>query len=180
MLTIFSPRFGSRAVCGVALSVAVLISPALAQTPVALDGFLAGIDRGCESSAQKKDYEASIYERFGPEPKPNAPLVLPAGVASAFGVPKVEKTDDHLNVNVPLTATYRDLRLRNLNFVLGLDNGIYSFEVEFDESADKVRAVLSSVVAKSKKILDKNNEIGATTALRFKGGKATLSCDLSN
>jgi len=177
MLKSFFARFG---LCGAAVSALLLASPVMAQTPVALDGFLAGIDRGCESSAQKKDYEASLYERFGPEPKPNAPLVLPANVASAFGVPKVEKKDDHLNVNVPLTATYRGLRLRNLNLVLGLDNGIYSFEVEFDESADKVRAVLSSVVAKSKKILDKNNEIGATTALSFKGGKATLSCDLSN
>lgn len=156
-----------------------LVAPARADAD--FGGFLAGIDRACRQSPAFEALHRSLVARWGEDGETSAKIVVPADLAAAFGPPRAHDQGDHFEVRMTVKGSYRGLVLSGLVFWLGKGNGISGYRVEFAETPERVRRVLGSDVARSRRRLAAEDDGGAglSTGLDVTGGIPALFCDLS-
>ena len=152
---------------------------------VSLDGFFAGIERGCEknptlsraldsmgaSSSNGRGWEAS------------AELDVPEALKSAFG-PLIDggQSDIAAWIGVEIScATYLGLPVSQLGQTLGRETGIQEFSFVVDAPPESVRKALDSAF----EVIDSCQagwacEVGPfQIALYDRDGKTSVSCDTS-
>lgn len=132
--------------------------PAAGAELVNLDDFIGGIEKAdgrfaCQISAPVSDVWGELVRRYAPRPGEQRPtkVKLPQQFASAFGKARAEKHDGFTRIRVPLVGTYRGLRVRQIAFDTGIENGISIVYVLFDASMDEVsNALLSDLVKRTR------------------------------
>jgi hypothetical protein len=160
-----------------ALVMACAVAPASAS--VLLDDFLGGMDAACTMTPAFDDFWKSLNRKFGVDGDATAALVVPPGIATATGAASAARKEDHVWVQVPMTGQFRTLKVKAINFALGIDNGIFVYEVVFEEPAGKVHKALDRAVAVGNRKLQKSESEGST-GIRDDRSGVSLYCDLSN
>jgi hypothetical protein len=163
--------------------VALAISAAAvvpASATVSLDRFLSGIDLACATKPDFETFWRSLNRKYNADGDAAASVVLPPTIANAMGTVSAVRKEDHVRVEVPLTGTYRNLKVKALNFAFGTGNGIFGYSVVFDEPADKVHKALDRAVVAGNKSLKQTAETAASTGIKADTSGVALYCSWSD
>jgi hypothetical protein len=163
------------------LTAALALGPAPAGAAgVSFDRFLSGQDRACTDGPEFRAFRRSLIRIYGAErPKPAKPT-LPAEIEPAIRSISMEEKNDHLVVTVVVEGTFRGLALSRIVVYIGKENGIAGHAFEFSASPEAVKKTFAAAVAAGAEKMAATSQIGASTGLDLRDGRAALWCDYSN
>jgi hypothetical protein len=178
------------------IAVAMIVSVAADATSRAqsaapnFDGFLAGITE-CRFTTDYDHFKNGVVDRFANEHGVKTPLVnksatvpVPAALVGAINVEgaqvRSEDGGESTSVDIPVQGSFNGLPLKNLQFVLGNENGIAVAGVEFAAPRDAVVKTFSQAIKRGSTRLKKNAD-GIEMSVGFgKPPAASIYCDQSN
>ncbi len=90
-----------------------------------------------------------------------------------------ERNDSYFSVYVPVSGTWRGVRVETLGFIIGNESGMHSLAVIFQDSTKQVKKVFGPQVLRAQKKLaaDVDNENPASIELVTETDKIMLVCD---
>lgn len=159
-----------------------IVAGAVVPAPAAviLDDFLGGIDAACAIKPDFESFWKSLNRKYNADGDATASVAVPRAIANAMGSVSAASKEDHVRVEVPLTGTYRHLKVKALNFAFGISNGIFAYAVVFDEPSDKVHKAFDRAVAAGNKTLERTVETGASTGIHVEPSGVLLYCNWSD
>jgi hypothetical protein len=173
-MTTFDPI---RAVAATVLVLAIAAtSPAAAQTPVALDRFLVGLERSCRHSPEYRRFANSLIRRESDRAVLGTTAALPANLRPAFGRPVYRDDDGVAIVTLPASATFHGLRVRALRVTRGHEESTIGDGILLDVPLAEARRVLGPLIERSRRGLGEIEEL----KLEEDGGTVLLECFASN
>lgn len=159
---------------GLALALSVAVAAPAAAADTALDRLVGDLIATCAPSPTLQQLRRHYSNRFVPENKTPA-VALAAALASLLGTPKVERGDGLVAVRVPISVTLRGLKVSELGFVIGIENGVATDMVTFAAPLDTVEAKFGDSV---RRIRAKGVD-GLEVLLESRGEGTDYICDRS-
>jgi hypothetical protein len=178
------------------IAAAIIVSVAATDTSKAqssapaFDGFLAGITE-CSFTKDYESFRGGVIARFANENGATTPIVnktatvpVPAALSSAIDIDgarvRSEDGGQSTSVDIPAKGSFNGLPLKNLQFVLGNENGISVVGVEFASPRDEVIKKFGKAIKRGSALLKKNAD-GVEMSVGFgKPPAASIYCDQSN
>lgn len=164
-------------------SLAAFPAQALTES-VSLDQFLHGVDDQCRyGESLDKFWKNLMTVDINGKPKLTELIAreyVPIEIRQAMGnAAFTEKNDEYFAINVPITGTWRGLRVEAMEFIIGNESGWHSLAVRFNSTPQQVKDIFGPIVVNSQRKMkaDSNNEIEATIEFVTKNNKIMLVCD---
>ena len=159
-----------------------------ANSTIVLDSFLTGVIN-CAFSKDFTRLRHSAIDRFKNEygatrPKINASasLIVPAVFAHSIHTEQARSEIGNqgawTTVKIPVSGTFYGLAVRQLEFVLGNENGYNAVSLVFDETRQKLASRLGLLVKKNRAALKRNAADGPSN-VGFVTNRAEIFCDRS-
>ncbi len=151
---------------------------------VVLDDFLRGVDDQCRYGEALDQFWNSLV-KVDEQGRPTltyqaARDKVPAEIRPSLGQAYFkEQSASYFSVYVPVSGTWRGVRVDTLGFIIGNESGMHSLAVIFQDSPKHVKKVFGPQVLRAQKKIaaDVENENPASIELVTDKDKIMLVCD---
>lgn len=152
-----------------------------------LDAFVSGLDTQCSTSPQFDAFRQALHSEKGDAYRLTpmaAKAQIEPSIRSVIGdIRIIEETEGYQLIEVDVTgATWRQVVVESIEFLLGKENGIWSVAVVFSPPSETAMKTFQTRIRESAKRManDPDNDIEASTGIDIEDGRVRLWCDWSN
>jgi hypothetical protein len=166
-------------VCSALAAASALSAAAPAAAAADLSGFLGGFETTCSGTESFVRYMFSLGEKYTVTGDPGRQVRIPPAFKDSIGTETVTDKGEYVEVNIPVSGTYRGLSVSRLYFELAHESEHYVAAVVFDASLQEVRSALGPKLARARATFRRRHpDYGTYVDILPDGRRAKFHCQI--